>query len=141
MPKLRVVATGLLIDVPANPVYDPGERLWRCGTARFLDVDGRTYEPVPDPPARLQVSRPEFKQLLTSSERIAIRTARAYSGTDAQAVAIKAGLDDLFDILDDPALTYVDLTLPTTAAGVQLLAQAGLIAPERVAEILQGWRD
>lgn len=119
------------------------------GTLAGATFDGTDWMNPPPPtlpepvtaPGRLQVSRPEFKQLLTSAERIAIRTARAYGGDNAQALAIKAGLDDLFDILEDPALTYVDLSLPTTQEGVTLLAQVGLIAPERVAEILRGWSD
>ncbi len=102
--------------------------------------------PAPEPgpvvvPKRTKVSRVEFKQLLTSAERIAIRTARAYDGADATALAIKASLDDLFDILEDPALTFVDLTLPTTQDGINGLVTAGLIAPERAPVILAGWLD
>lgn len=103
-----------------------------------------TPAPEPGPVValrRTKVSRVEFKQLLTSTERIAIRTARAYDGTDATALAIKAGLDDLFDILEDPALTFVDLTLPTTQDGINGLVVAGLIAPERAPVILEGWLD
>lgn len=99
-------------------------------------------EPAPvAAPRRTKVSRVEFKQLLTSGERIAIRTARAYEGTDATALAIKASLDDLFDILEDPALTFVDLTLPSAQDGVNGLVVAGLIAAERAPIILEGWLD
>lgn len=88
--------------------------------------------PLPDPEpqaaTRPIVSPIEFKLLFTSAERIAIQTARA---TDPI-------IDDFYDILDDPRLTEVNLGLTSTQNGVGYLAMQGLIAPERVAEILAG---
>jgi hypothetical protein len=145
MYKIKEIASGIVYDVQEPPQYDPSMRQWLCGDLNFIDFSGDLYEVVLTPPPILQgrkrVSRPEFKQLLMASERIAIRTARAYAGDNAQLLGLKAVLDDLFDILEDPALTYVDLTLPTTIEGVHGLAAAGLVAPERVSVILAGWPD
>jgi len=75
-----------------------------------------------------KVSPVQFKLLFTGPERIAIKATRA---TDPL-------IDDFYDIIEDPRLTEVDLGLQSTQDGIGYLAQQGLIAPERVAEILTG---
>lgn len=100
-------------------------------------------EPVPEPatpePAlRTRLTRPEFKLQFTSAERIAIRQAREYDGDDAAASLRAAIIDDFFDIINDPALSYVDLELPATIEGVNYLESEGLIATGRATEILTG---
>lgn len=92
----------------------------------------------PPPPRRLQLTPPEFKLQFTSAERIAIRTARAYSGSDADALAAKAALDDWSEIVDDPRLTVVDLSLPQTKDALALLVSLGILTEDRKAEIEQG---
>lgn len=73
-----------------------------------------------------RISPVEFKLRFTPQERVAIRAARQ---TDAM-------VDDFFDIIDDPRLTYVDLTLTSTIEAVNYLASVNLIAADRVDEIL-----
>lgn len=94
-------------------------------------------EPLP-PPRRLQLTPPEFKLQFTSAERIAIRTARAYAGSDADALAAKAALDDWSEIVDDPRLTVVDLSLPQTKDALALLVGLGILTEDRKVEIEQG---
>ncbi len=88
---------------------------------------------------RKQLSRVEFKMLFTTAEYVAIQTARKYVGTDPAQQQLAAALDFFFDILDDPALTVVDLTLPFVIDGVNAVVAAGLLTQVRGAAILAGW--
>lgn len=108
-------------------------------------VDGVWTNPPPPapveplaPPRRMQLTPPEFKLQFTSAERIAIRTARAYAGNDTDALAIKAALDDWAEIVDDPRLTVVDLSLPQTQDALALLVAVGILTVGRKAEIERG---
>lgn len=97
-------------------------------------VNGQLVKPAPlqppEPPALTppQVSSVEFKMLFTSAERVAIREARK---TDAV-------VDDFFDLVEDPRLTYVDLALPSVQGALQYLVAVELLTEERVPEILSG---
>lgn len=101
-------------------------------------VDGELVKPqppepvvIPEPvvqPVAVTVSPIEFKLLFTWQERIAIKTARA---TDPV-------IDDFYDIVEDPRLTHVNLSLNSTQQAIGYLATKELIAPERVAQILSG---
>lgn len=84
-------------------------------------------EVVPEPTFK-QVSPVEFKLLFTADERIAISNARE---TDVY-------IQDFFTIVDDLRLKEVNLGLKSTQDGIGYLALKGLIAPERVDEILSG---
>lgn len=101
-------------------------------TGWVRDDSGTWSEPAPMPePGASQsqhVSPVEFKLLFTSAERIAIKTAR-----DADPV-----IDDFFDIVDDPRLTYVDLGLQSTKDALAYLASKNLITEARREEILAG---
>lgn len=97
-------------------------------------------DPEPPAPRRiLQVTPPTFLLLFQPMERIAIRAARNYAGTDEQKLLVKAVLDDWFSIIDDPRLTMVDLTLPATKEGLLFLVSSGLLSDERRAEIEEGF--
>ena len=85
-------------------------------------------EPTTPAPVYPKVSPVEFKMLFTSMERVAIRTARA---TDPTA-------DDFFDLVEDPRLSYVDLTLPSVQGALHYLAATQLITDARIPEILSG---
>lgn len=104
--------------VPDN--VQPGWRL----------LDGVWTEPAPvDTPAEPpKVSPIEFKLLFTAQERVAIKTARA---TDPV-------IDDFYDVIEDPRLTFVDLGLQSTRDAIGYLAAQGLIGAERVEQILAG---
>ena len=73
-----------------------------------------------------KVSPIEFKLLFTSSERVAIKASRA---TDP-------AIDDFYDIVEDPRLTFVDLGLNSTQQALQYMSAQSLIAPERIEQIL-----
>lgn len=109
-----------------------------------VDDEGVWTHPAPEPePEPIQqpaprVSPVEFKLLFTPAERLAIKQARAYAGEDEALTGLKFALDDFFDILDDPRLTYVDMGLLSTIGGITSLAAAGLIESARVPEILSG---
>lgn len=84
-----------------------------------------TPEPVAVPP---KVTPIQYKLLFTSTERVAIATARQ---TDPV-------LEDLYSILDDVRLTEVDLALKSTQDALDYLIYKGLLADTRKAEILTG---
>lgn len=104
-------------------------------------VDGEWTNPVPVAPPTdtekpVTVSPVEFKLLWTPQERVAIKVMRS---TDPV-------IDDFYEILDDPRLTFVNLNLQSTQAAVDYLlsrlvtaevVQAGAVV-ERRAEILSG---
>lgn len=99
----------------------------------WVRIDGVWSAPAPTPqpeptPTYPKVSPVEFKLLFTSQERVAIKAARA---TDPV-------IDDFYDIVEDPRMEYVDFGLKSVRDSVEYLATAGLIAPERVAEIISG---
>lgn len=101
----------------------PGSRL----------VDGVWLEPEPAAAPSVVTEAPkvspiEFKLLFTAQERVAIKTARA---TDPV-------IDDFYDVVEDPRLTFVDLGLQSTRDAIDYLAAQGLIGAERVEQILAG---
>ena len=87
-----------------------------------------TPEPEPTPSEATKVSPVEFKLLFTSAERVAIKAARA---TDQV-------IDDFYDIVEDPRLTFVDLGLPSTQDALAYMVAQGLLTDERRSEILSG---
>lgn len=112
-------------EVPDDAANGDG---WVNGQLVKPEPPAPTPEPEPVPPAPPKVSPVEFKLLFTSPERIAIKAERA---TDPV-------IDDFFDIVDDPRLTFVDLGLQSTQDALAYLEAKGLIAPGRAAEILAG---
>ena len=143
------IRNNIAVDVSADPasqfhptiaaefesVPDEVQRGWRRAE------DGTwTAPPAPEPaepePNRPRVGPVEFKLLFTSAERLKLKELRS---TDP-------ALDDFFEIIEDPRLDYVDLSLGSPAAGVDhclsLLEGAGVIAAEDVAtrreQILSG---
>ena len=75
-----------------------------------------------------KVSPVEFKLLFTPQERVAIKAARA---TDLM-------IDDFYDIVEDPRLTFVDLGLQSTQDALSYMVAQGLLTAERRSEILAG---
>lgn len=110
------------------PLLDPNGTPFteESATAYLNGIDLNTVWVTPT--VTTQVSPIEFKLLFTGPERVAIKAARQ---TDAL-------VDDFFDIIEDPRLTHVNLTLTSTQQAVGYLASQGLIAAERVSQILSG---
>ena len=94
-------------------------------------------EPV-EPVYRLRVSPVEFKMLFSPTERLAIRQAREYSGTETAQKQLALLVDDWWSIVDDPRLTVVDLGLDQTMAGLDMLVTAGILSADRRVEIGMG---
>lgn len=95
--------------------------------------DGETFIAPPPPPEPTNapvlpkaVSPVEFKLLFTAPERIAIKT------------SVDPVIQDFFEIVNDPRLTHVNLSLQSTQDALGYLALQGVIAESRIAEILQG---
>jgi hypothetical protein len=89
------------------------------------DLEGN-FRLLDNPPTR--ISPVEFKLCFTPQERIAIKAARA---TDPV-------LEDAFDILDDPRLTFVDLTLASTQGLIDYCVAQGHVTDERAVQIKAG---
>ena len=88
-------------------------------------------EPViPEPVAPIppKVSPVEFMLLFTSTERVAIKAARLADPV----------IDDFLDIIEDQRLTRVDLALLSTQIALLYLTSKGLVAEERISQILTG---
>lgn len=99
----------------------------------WIRKDGQWSAPAPAPqpeptPTYPKVSPVEFKLLFTSQERVAIKAARA---TDPV-------IDDLYDIVEDPRLTFVDLGLQSTQDALAHMVAQGLLTEDRRSEILSG---
>lgn len=123
---LKNIATGDLMESPVKPEWVAG--IWECGDFRVTDAAGDQYIAIPPVVGYPKVSPVEFKLLFTSAERVAIRQARATDVT----------VDDFFDLVEDPRLTYVDLALPSVQDALHYLAATQLITDTRIPEILSG---
>ena len=99
----------------------------------WVRIDGVWSAPAPTPqpepvPVYPKVTPVQFKLLFTSPERVAIKAARA---TDPV-------VDDLWELVEDPRMEYVDFGLKSARDSIEYLATVGLIEPERVGEIIIG---
>ena len=99
----------------------------------WVRIDGVWSTPAPTPqpepvPVYPKITPVQFKLLFTSPERVASKAARA---TDP-------AVDDLWELVEDTRMEYVDFGLKSVRDSIEYLATAGLIAPERVAEIISG---
>lgn len=121
MPKIKCLMTGEIIITSEAPRLING--IWECGDQRFTDRNATMYQAVAEP---VKVSPVEFKLLFTAPERVAIK---------ASADPI---VQDFFEIVNDPRLTFVDLGLQSTHDALAYLEGIGLIAEGRAAVILAG---
>ena len=116
-------------------VPDDVQRGWQ------RDAEGTWSAPPEVAPSEPEPERPrvgpvEFKLLFTSPERLKLKELRASD----------PALADFFEIIEDPRLQYIDLSLGSTAAGVDhclsLLTNAEIIAESEAAtrreQILSG---
>ena len=127
-----VVFSGLL-----TAVYDTGRRGWAVtdeGGEHFVsDFDGQAYrveiEPPPAPPAPPWNPSPvEFKLLFTPAERVQLRSL----------VSTDPVIADFFAIIDDPRLTFVNLSLSSTVAALDYLVGLDVLTSARKTAILNG---
>lgn len=104
-------------------------------------LDGETWEapvipviePVEPTPEPLHLTPVEFKMCFTSTERVAITTIR-----DDDAHPASATLKDIYSILDDPRLSFVDLRLQSSLDLIDFLVTIGCLTPERAAMVKAG---
>jgi hypothetical protein len=97
-------------------------------------VDGQLVKPVipepVEPPAPVvippKVSAIEYKMLFTPQERIATKTS-----TDPI-------VQDLYELLNDPRVMTVDLSLASIQGALDYMTSLGILAEGRKAEILTG---
>jgi len=108
------------------PVPEQVENGWTVEAGKWSAPT--PVEPVQPAPVYPKVSPVEFKMLFTSMERVAIRTARSTDPT----------VDDFFDLVEDPRLSYVNLALPSVQGALHYLAATQLITDARIPEILSG---
>lgn len=97
---------------------------WSDGRTIYADTE-RQFVVVA---AAQKVSPVEFKLLFTAMERVAIKAARAEDPV----------IDDFYDIVEDPRLTFVDLGLQSTQEALGYLESKGLLTEERRLQILTG---
>ena len=108
-------------------VPDEVENGWTLADGKWTAPVIAEPGPAPEPViSYAKVSPIEFKLLFTSQERVAIKASRA---TDL-------AIDDFYDIVEDPRLTFVDLGLNSTQQALQYMSAQSLIAPERIEQIL-----
>ena len=141
---------------PGNPneLYHSSVAVHYCvevpeGTQRGASlVDGEWVNPasfvpstgpiVATPVLRKTLTTVEFKLQFNQTERLAFKAARLYQGSDPAKVTQKLVLDDLFEIVDDPRLTEINLDSLQIKEAVESLVLNGLIAQERADQILAG---
>lgn len=111
-----------------EPVPDDVQVGWVRSEDGEWDAPTPTPEPEPTPAEHPKVSPVEFKLLFTSQERVAIKAARA---TDPV-------IDDFYDIVEDPRLTFVDLGLQSTQDALDYMVSTNLLTEDRKIEILLG---
>lgn len=129
MSQIKNISTGELTQVSETPIWKAG--VWECGNLRFVDIEKAIYEPIPGTNGlTLTPTPPEFLLLLTLQERVAIRAARA---TDLV-------VDDLLQMVEDPRLTFVELTNPSVIEAINYLTtiEPPLLMVERAARVLSG---
>ena len=108
-------------------VPDEVENGWTLADGKWTAPVIAEPGPAPEPViSYAKVSPIEFKLLFTIQERVAIKASRA---TDP-------AIDDFYDIVEDPRLTFVDLGLNSTQQALQYMSAQSLIAPERIEQIL-----
>lgn len=105
------------------------EAIWRSGGMAAVEIaePAPADENAPLPPRN--VSALAFRRRFSDQERAAI-TLAASRGLELGDATLQLWIDDL------NAAGSIDLDLAAVAEGLQALAEAGLIAAERVAEIL-----
>lgn len=96
---------------------------------------GSTWQDAPAAPEPRRVSNKAFRFRFRRPEKVAIEMAAldnpaAPLAQRQQSAALRA------DLADQAQASYIDLDDPDTAAGVQMLEAAGLLAPGRAAAIL-----
>lgn len=97
-------------------------------------VRGQLIKPAPTEPQPVATATPpkvspvEFILLFNSGERVSLKALRT---TDPV-------LDDFFDVVEDPRLTVVDLSLTSTQDALDYMIAIGQLTAERKAEILTG---
>ena len=140
---------GFVVDVSGNPaeefhpdiaaefvaVPEGVSRGWQLIEDEWTPPPEPAEPELPAPTYRTLVSPVEFKMLFSPAERLAIRQAREYAGEDEALKTLSLLVDDWWSIVDDPRLTGVDLSLPQTQAGLDMLVPAGILTAGRRAEI------
>lgn len=122
MPIYRLIKNGVVVNtIVATPeVIEQIEN-------QYDSVEEVIQPPPPPPPGPEPITRVspiEFKLLFLSPERIALR-----NSTDPV-------IQDFYDIVDDPRLTFVDLTIPATTDALLYLQSQGIISDRRRLQIL-----
>lgn len=129
MGLIKNISTGELLQTLEVPAWKDG--VWECGNIRFVDIGKDIYESDSSTNYSTQTPTPaEFLLLLTLQERVAIRAAGA---TDVV-------IGDILRMVDDPRVTFVDLTNPSVIEAVNYLTttEPPLLTTERAAQILTG---
>lgn len=131
-PALASEFVAVPVEVRAGWVLD-GD-VWQAPASTDVPAEP---EPAPEPVQqyKLQMSPVEFKMLLTPSERLAIRTAREYTGDDEARRTLAYLIDDWWLIVDDSRLSEVNLALAQVQEGLDMLVTAGILTAERRAEV------
>ena len=111
-----------------EPVPESVQQGWIRNELGEWGAPSQHAESVQAATETVKVSPVEFKLLFTSQERVAIKAARA---TDPV-------IDDFYDIVEDPRLTFVDLGLQSTQDALSYMVAQGLLTAERATEILAG---
>lgn len=119
---LKHKTTGAIIRTKSVN-WNPQVKEWTIDNGNTLADANQDYEVIATPPT---VSAISFKMLFTSAERIA-----AKASTDPVII-------DLFDLLNDPRTTSVDLSLQSIDDALTYMTTIKLIAAGRKDEILLG---
>lgn len=112
------------VDVP-DEVQDGWRVVDGVWTISSLDP-APALEPAPPEPPKL--SPVQFKMCFTAQERIAIKALRATNPV----------IEDAYEVLDDPRLTTVDLSLASNQAMIDYLVSLSVLTAGRAAQVKAG---
>lgn len=126
-----VIEDGQIVTEAGNYAIDPDHPDSIQIIDAPFDVTGYAFQggefvPVVTEAPRAKVSPVEFKLLFKAQERVAIKTS-------ADLI-----VQDFFEIVNDPRLTFVDLQLQSTKDALAYLTSLNLIGPGRMDAILTG---
>ena len=115
------------VEVPAEVTHG-----WRLdgGAWQAPSGGGPVIPEVPPQVGNLAPTPPEFLLLLTLPERVAIRAA---GPTDKV-------IEDILKMVDDPRVTFIDLTNPGVVEAINYLTttEPPLLTTERAARVVKG---
>lgn len=133
--QLKNIETGDVSPSDVEPVLIGG--IWECGSFRVTDPAGDQYESVALAVYPV-ISPMTFQMLFTVTEEVAIKKLVNGDPGAQPPIAVNEDIAVWWGRLTNTGLTEVDLGLSSVQGALQGLVALGVLAAERVPQILTG---